>query len=114
MRKQFLHSTLGTVILIRLAEHESKGHDEKLIANVVFNVQDPAPPIFEVARHCEGSYDMRRVITRLNKVVNDRGPPIDQRPLRGGAMEKYSDHVQLPLSEAFGGVSAVLKVTDRG
>src|SRR5580692_743951 len=33
------------------------------------DVQDPAPPIFEVTRHGEGPHDTGRVITRLSEVI---------------------------------------------
>lgn len=34
---------------MRLAEHESEGNDEQLIALIVADVQDPVTPIFDAA-----------------------------------------------------------------
>jgi hypothetical protein len=79
---------------MRLAEHESEGHNEELITEVVVDVQDPAAQIFEAARHGEGSHDTGRVITRLSEVVYDGAAAIDQNFVRvGGAVEIHLSHV---------------------
>jgi hypothetical protein len=72
---------------MRLAEHESEGDNEELLTEVVVDVQDPAPPIFEATRHGEGSHDTGRVITRLSEVIYHGAAAIDQDLLRVGAME---------------------------
>jgi hypothetical protein len=79
---------------MRLAEHKNEGDNEELITEVVVDVQDPAAPIFEAARHGEGSYDTGRVITRLSEVVYHGAAAIDQNFVRvGGAVEIHLSHV---------------------
>ena len=49
--------------------------------------KDPAAPIFEAARHGEGSHDTGRVVTRLSEVVYHGAAAIDQNFVRVGAVE---------------------------
>ena len=51
-----------------LIEHESKGHNEELIALIVADIKDPVTPILEAALVGEGLYDAGRAITRLSEV----------------------------------------------
>jgi hypothetical protein len=79
-----------------LAEHESEWDNEELITEVVADVQDPGPPIFQAAYHRERPYDARRVVTRLRQVVNSDAAAISQDFLRARAVEVDLGHVHLP------------------
>jgi hypothetical protein len=46
---------------VRLAEHESEGNNEELIASVVTDMQNPVTPIIEAALAGEGFHDARRM-----------------------------------------------------
>src|SRR5260370_39554348 len=83
---------------MRLAEHESEGHNEELIALVVADVQDPVTPIREAAFVGEGSHDSGRMIVRLSKIVHHGAAVIDENLLGVGAMEIYLGHVRPPLN----------------
>ena len=54
---------------MRLAEYESEGDNEEPITDIVVEVQDPTPPIFEAARLGRGSHDTGRMITCFSEVV---------------------------------------------
>ena len=54
---------------IRLAEHESEGHNEELIALIVADMQDPVTPILGASLVGEGLHDAGRMIARLSEVV---------------------------------------------
>jgi hypothetical protein len=81
---------------IRLAEHESEGHNEELIALVVADMQDPVTPILEAALAGEGLHDTGRVIARLSKIVHHGAAAINENLLRVRAVEIYLRHVQPP------------------
>jgi hypothetical protein len=53
---------------VRLAKYESEGNDEELLTKIVADVQDPAAPIFEAARHRQRSHDAGSVLTRLDEM----------------------------------------------
>jgi hypothetical protein len=79
-----------------LAEHESEGNDEELIALVVTDMQNPVTPIREAALASEGLHDTRRMIPCLGKVVHDDAVIIDENLLRVGAVEIDLSHVEPP------------------
>src|SRR5262245_26385933 len=81
---------------MRLAEHESEGHNEELIALIVADVQDPVTPILKAALVGKGLHDAGRVIARLGKVVHHSAVMIHENLLRVGAVEIYLGHVQPP------------------
>jgi hypothetical protein len=84
---------------IRLAEHKNKGHNEKLIAPLVADMQNPVTPIIEAAFAGERFHNTRRMIPRLSEIVHYGAVIIDQNLLRVGAVEIYLGHVQ-PRSNA--------------
>jgi hypothetical protein len=94
---------------VRLAEHKQKGDDEKLFAEVIVHVQDPAAPIFEVSGRREGSYDAGRVIAGFDEVIYHRAASIDQDLLCVGAMEINLCHAQSPSSVRQLGSTAALR-----
>src|ERR1700752_3108717 len=80
---------------MRLAEHESEGHDEELIALVVADMQDPVTPILEAALVGEGLHEAGRMIARLSEIVHPGAVVIEENLLRVGAVEIYLSHVHL-------------------
>jgi hypothetical protein len=84
---------------MRLAEYESEGHYEELIALVVADVQDPVTPILEAALVGEGLHDTGRMIARLSKIIHHGAAVIDENLLRVGAVEIDLGHVQPPSNE---------------
>ena len=84
---------------MRLAEHESEGHNEELIALIVADMQNPVTPILEAALVSERLHDTGRMIARLNEVVHHSAAVIDENLLRVGAMEIDLGLVQLPSME---------------
>jgi len=82
---------------MRLAEHESEGNNEELIAEIIVDVQDPVAPILEAARLDEGSHDTGCVIARLGKVVYWSATAINQHLLRVGAVKIQLAHAEPPL-----------------
>src|SRR5262249_16241165 len=79
----FLESDWTTMaISIRLAEHESEGHNEELIALIVADMQDPVTPILEAELVGEGLDDTGRLIARLSKIVHHGAAAIDENLLR--------------------------------
>src|ERR1700756_3942011 len=83
---------------IRLAEHESKGHNEELIALVVADMQDPVTPILEATLVGEGLHKAGRMIARLSEIIHNGAVVIEENLLRVGAVEKYLGHVQPSLN----------------
>jgi hypothetical protein len=83
---------------IRLAEHESEGHNEELIALIVADMQDPVTPILKAALVGEGLHDAGRMIARLNEIVDHGAALIEENLLRVGAVEIYLSHFQPPLN----------------
>src|SRR3989440_10203801 len=79
---------------IRLAEHESKGHNEELIVLIVADMHDPVTPILETEFVGEGLHDTGRVIARLSEVVHHGAAAICENLLRVGAVEIDLGHVQ--------------------
>ncbi len=77
------------VLSVRLAEHESEGHNKKLIAPVVTDMQNPVTPITEAAPAVAGFHDTRRLIPRLSEIVHYGAATIDENLLRVGAVEIY-------------------------
>jgi hypothetical protein len=77
---------------MRLAEHESEGHNEELIALIVADMQDPVTPILEAALVGEGLHDAGRMIARLNEIVHYGAAVIDEYLPRIGAVEIYLGH----------------------
>src|SRR5215475_8656474 len=88
-------------ISMGLAENESKGHNEELIALIVADMQDPVAPILEAALVGERLHDTGRVIARLGKTVHHGAAAIDENLLCVGAVEIYLGHVQ-PQSDEMG------------
>jgi hypothetical protein len=86
---------------IRLAQHESEGHNEELIALVIADMKDPVAPILEAALAGEGSHYAGRLIARLSKVVHHGAAAIEKDLFRVRAVEIHLSHVQ-PLSNANG------------
>jgi hypothetical protein len=86
--------------LVRLTKHESEGHNEKLVALIVADMQDPVTPILEAALVGEGLHDAGRMITRLSDIVNDGAAVIDEDLLRVGAVKIYLSHVKSPSNDA--------------
>jgi len=66
------------VTSVRFAEHKNEGDNEELTTEIIVHMQDPAAPILETACRREGSHDARRVIARLNEIVDGRATAIDQ------------------------------------
>src|SRR5215813_1830826 len=87
-----------------LAEHESEGHNEELIALIVADMQDPVTPILEAALVGEGLHDTGRMIAR----VHHGAAVIDENLLRVRAMEIYLGHVQPPNGTGSHEISALL------
>src|SRR4051794_21720175 len=87
-------------ISMRLAEHESEGHNEEFIAPVVADMQDPVTQILEAALVGEGLHDTGRVIARLSEVVHHGAAAICENLLRIGAVEIHLGHVQPRSNEA--------------
>jgi hypothetical protein len=81
---------------VRLAEHESEGHSEKLIALIVADMRDPVTPILEAALVGDGFHDTGRVIACFSKVVHRGAATIDENLPRVGATELYLGHVEPP------------------
>src|SRR5215813_12213168 len=79
-----------------LAEHESEGHNEELIALIVADMQDPVTPILEAALVGEGLHDTGRMIARLSKIVHHGAAAIDENLLRIGTVKIDLGHVQTP------------------
>lgn len=79
---------------IRLAEHESKGHDEELITLIVADMHDPVTPILEAEFVGEGLHDTGRVSACLSEVVHHGAAAICENLLRIGAVEIDLGHVQ--------------------
>jgi hypothetical protein len=80
---------------MRLAEHESEGYDEELIALIVADMQDPVTPILEVALVGEALHKAGRMIARLSEIVHHGAAVIEENLLRVGAVEIYLRHVHL-------------------
>jgi hypothetical protein len=57
-------------ISIRLAKYGRERHNEKLIALVVADMQDPIPPILEATLACERLHRASSAIARLSEVVH--------------------------------------------
>ena len=72
---------------MRLANQERKRHDEVFIAEVVADVQDPAPPMLCAVCHGQRKHDASCVVARFREAVNGGAVPIAQNPSRVGAME---------------------------
>jgi hypothetical protein len=85
---------------MRLAEHKREGDDKQLITEVIVDVQNPAAPIFEAARHSEGSHDTGRVVMRFSEVVYHGAAAIDQNLIPARAVEIHVGHVQPPSNDA--------------
>jgi hypothetical protein len=83
---------------MRLAEHESEGDKEELIALIVANMQDPVTPILEAALVGEGLHDTGRTIARFSQILHYGAAPIDENLRRVGAMEIQLGHVRPPLN----------------
>src|SRR5436190_18857161 len=81
----------------RLAEHESEGNSEELIASVVTDMKNPVTPIVAAALAGEGFHEARRMIPRLSEIVHYGAAIVDENFLRIGAMEIDLGHVR-PLS----------------
>jgi len=81
---------------MELAEHESEGHYEELVALVVAGMQDPVTPILKAALVGEGLHEAGRMITRLSEVVHYNAAVVDENLLRIGTVEKDLGHVQFP------------------
>jgi hypothetical protein len=94
----FVAGSRTNPLSMRLAEHESEGHKEELIALIVADMQDPVTPILEVELVGEGLHDTGRTITRLSKIVHFGAAviAIDKNFLCVGAEKIYLGHVQLP------------------
>jgi len=70
---------------IRPAEHESKGHNEELIALVVADMHDAVTPILEAEFVGAGLHETVRVIARLSEVVHHGAAAISENLLRAGS-----------------------------
>jgi hypothetical protein len=81
---------------IRLAEYEREGHNEKLVALIVADVQDPVAPILEAALVGEGLHDTGRMIARLNEIIHYGAAVVDEYLGRVGAVEIDLSHIQPP------------------
>ena len=55
---------------VRLAEHESEGDNEELVASVVTDMQNQVTPIIEAALAGDGFHDARCTIPRLSEVAH--------------------------------------------
>jgi hypothetical protein len=77
---------------MRLAEHRSEGNDKELITEIVAGVQDPVAPILEIARPGERLHDARRVIERLDEIVDHGTAAIDEDVPRIGTMKIQLGH----------------------
>src|SRR5215831_16244977 len=103
-----------------LAEHESEGHNEELVALIVADMQDPVTPILEAARVGEGLHDTGRMIARLSKILHYGAAAIDENLLGIGAVEIHLGHVRLPSNVTRDGqqqdvsIRGVLDGTARG
>jgi hypothetical protein len=75
------------------SEHKGEGNKEKLITEIVANVQDPITPILETTRFSKRSNDAGRVVTRLGEVVDHRAAVIDENLLGVRAVEIHLGHV---------------------
>jgi hypothetical protein len=93
---------------MRLAEHESKGHNEELITLIVTDMQDPVTPIIEAALVGEGLHDPGCLIARLNEIVHHGAAVIDEYLPRIGAIEIYLGHFQPPSDGRVANRSALL------
>jgi hypothetical protein len=77
---------------MRLAEYESEGQNEELIALTVADMQNPVTPILKAALVGEGLHDAGRMIARLNEIADHRAAVIEENLLRVGAVEIYLGH----------------------
>ena len=68
---------------MRLAEHESEGHNEELIALVVADMQEPVTSILEAVLVGEGFDEASRMVMRLSKIVHHSTVAIEENLLRG-------------------------------
>jgi hypothetical protein len=72
---------------LRLAERERKGHHEKLVTEVMADVQYLAAAIFQAVRQGERLHDTRRVVMRLSQVAHCGAEASSQNSLRIGAVK---------------------------
>jgi hypothetical protein len=84
---------------MRLAKYESEGNDEELLTKAVVDVQDPAAPIFEAARHCQRSHDAGSVITRLDEIAYNGAAAVNETLPGVGAVKIHLGHIRLPSIE---------------
>jgi hypothetical protein len=77
---------------MRLAEHESEGQNEELIALTIADMQNPVTPILKAVLVGEGLHDAGRMIARLNEIVDHGAAVIDEYLPRIGAVEIYLGH----------------------
>jgi len=90
-------------ISMRLAEHESKAHNEEFIAAVVADMQDLVTQILEAALVGEGLHDVGRMIARLSEVVHHGAAAIDENILPVRAVEIHLSHLQPPSNDTWAG-----------
>jgi hypothetical protein len=83
---------------VRLTEHESERNNEKFVAEIIVDVQDPVAPILEAPCLDETPDDAGGVIARFGEVIYRGTATINQHLLRVGAMEIELGHVRPPFT----------------
>jgi hypothetical protein len=66
---------------MRLTQHERKGHDEELVAEVIADVQDPAAPTLCAVCHGQRTHNASCVVTRFREIADSGAVPIEQNAL---------------------------------